>query len=76
MSKQKELEFKLKLIKQGKRTRWAPIFAIIRRFGLGKRIHPAEITRIKRHWRRRKIHPNLKRLEKRKIKSGKKKKKY
>ncbi|MEM1577775.1 MAG: hypothetical protein QXQ30_00345 [Candidatus Pacearchaeota archaeon] len=76
MTKQKEFEFKLKLIKQGKRTRWAPIFAIIRKFGLGKRVHPSVITRIKRNWRRRKIHPSIKRIEKRKIKSGKKEKKY
>lgn len=76
MTKRKDLNFKLKLIKQGKRTRWAPIFAIIRRYGLGKRVHPSEITRIKRNWRRRKIHPSLKRTEKRKIKSGKKEKKY
>jgi len=76
MARYKELEFKLKLAKQGKRTRWAPLFAILRRFGLGKRIHPSEITRVRRQWRRRKIHPSLKRIEKRKIKSGKKEKKY
>jgi ribosomal protein L39E len=76
MPKVKPLALKLKLAKQAKRTRWAPIFAIIKRFGFGKRVHPSEITRIRRNWRRRKIHPKLKRIEIKKIKSGRKKKKY
>jgi ribosomal protein L39E len=76
MAKQKSAELKIRLAKLGKRRRWAPIFAILRRFGLGKRIHPSAITRVKRHWRRRKIEEKLKRFEKRKIKKGKKIKKF
>ena len=76
MPKVKPLSLKLKLAKQAKRTRWAPIFVILKKFGLGKRVHPSEITRVRRHWRRRKIHKKLKRIETKKIKSGKKEKKY
>lgn len=76
MARRKNFEFKIRLAKQNRRTRWAPIFAILRRFGLGKRIHPSEITRIRRYWRRRKIHPSKKRIKERKVKSGRKKKKY
>ncbi|MEM1535098.1 MAG: hypothetical protein QW199_01190 [Candidatus Pacearchaeota archaeon] len=76
MSKQKSFELKIRLSKLGKRTRWAPIFSILRKHGLGKRIHPSQLTRVKRHWRRKKIEEKQKRFEKRKIKSGKKQKKY
>jgi len=76
MSRNKNPRFKIRLAKLGKRTRWAPIFSVLRRYGLGKRVHPSELTRIKRNWRRRKIQEKLKRIDIKKIKSGKKKKKY
>ncbi len=44
-SKKRHLE------KARKQTRWAPFWAILRKFGPGKKIHPSAITRIKRNWR-------------------------
>jgi ribosomal protein L39E len=55
--RQKEISNKkTTLAKQGKRTRWAPAWAVFKKFGVGKRIHPSAITRYKRSWRRTKIH--------------------
>ena len=46
---------KEKLAVHGRRTKWAPIWAVLKRFGPGKRIHPSAMTRIKRSWRRTKL---------------------
>ncbi len=43
------------LQKANKLTKWAPFWAVIKKFGKGKRVHPSEITRVKRSWRRRKL---------------------
>ncbi|MEM0465941.1 MAG: 50S ribosomal protein L39e [Candidatus Pacearchaeota archaeon] len=51
----RQYQKKIKLAKQGKRTRWAPVWVIIKKFGIGKRIHPSAVTHIKRHWRRTKL---------------------
>jgi ribosomal protein L39E len=45
-----------KLSKQGRRTKWAPVWAVLRRFGVGKRVHPASMTKLRRNWRRTKLH--------------------
>ena len=47
---------KEKLVKQARRTKWAPVWVILKKFGPGKRIHPSAITRYKRSWRRGKLH--------------------
>ncbi|MBI5803511.1 hypothetical protein HY448_02385 [Candidatus Pacearchaeota archaeon] len=47
---------KTKLAKYSRRTRWAPIWTIIKKFGAGKRIHPSVITRQRHSWRRTKLH--------------------
>jgi ribosomal protein L39E len=47
---------KQRLTVKGRQTRWAPIFAVLKKFGVGKRIHPSAITRHRRTWRRTKIH--------------------
>lgn len=47
---------KEKLSKQARRTKWAPVWVILKKFGPGKRIHPSAITRYKRSWRRGKLH--------------------
>jgi ribosomal protein L39E len=49
---------KVKLSKAGQRTRWAPVWVVIKRFGTGKArsIHPSQITRNRRSWRRTKLH--------------------
>ncbi len=46
---------KIKLAVHNKRTKWAPFWAVIRKFGSGKRKHPSEITKIRRHWRKTKL---------------------
>ncbi|MBS3090224.1 hypothetical protein J4433_00460 [Candidatus Pacearchaeota archaeon] len=51
------------LAKHGKRTNWAPFWLIPKVFGKGKRIHPSRITRLKRNWRKTKIHLTPRRLK-------------
>ncbi len=46
---------KRRLLKKGKQTKWAPFWVVPKIFGLGRRVHPSRITKVKRHWRRRKI---------------------
>ncbi|MFZ5954893.1 MAG: hypothetical protein ACOYT4_00550 [Nanoarchaeota archaeon] len=48
-SKKKHLE------KVGKQTKWAPFWAVMRKFGNGKKVHPSSITHVKRSWRIRKL---------------------
>ncbi len=38
-----------------RQTKWAPFWAVIRKFGAGKRKHPSELTVYRRHWRRTKL---------------------
>ncbi len=46
---------KIKLSKANKRTRWAPVWTILKKFGPGKRMHPSSITSNRRNWRRTKL---------------------
>jgi ribosomal protein L39E len=43
------------LEKAEKHTKWAPFWAVLKKFGPGKKIHPSAITHIRRSWRRRKL---------------------
>jgi ribosomal protein L39E len=56
MPHNKQTSKKRHLAKHAKRTKWAPFWLIPKVFGMGKRVHPARITRIKRNWRRSKLH--------------------
>ena len=47
---------KEKLTKLGRRTKWAPVWAVLRKFGAGKRVHPSAMTHQKRSWKRTKLH--------------------
>lgn len=47
---------KIKLAKEAKKTKWAPIWVVLKKFGPGKRIHPSTITKHRRSWRRTKLH--------------------
>ena len=76
MAKYKTLAKKLKLGKQGRRTRWTPFWVIPKALGKGKRVHPSRLTRIKRSWRRTRIKNSVKRQEKRNLRPSIKKKKY
>jgi ribosomal protein L39E len=46
---------KIKLGVAVRQTKWAPFWAVIKRFGKGKRVHPSEMTKDRRHWRRTKL---------------------
>ena len=46
---------KIKLAKMNKRTKWAPFWAVIRKHGQGKKVHPSAMTAQRRHWRRTKL---------------------
>ena len=44
------------LAKMGRRTKWAPVWVVLKKFGQGKRVHPSTTTRHRRSWRRTKLH--------------------
>lgn len=52
----KNTEKKAKLVKKGRQTRWAPVWAVLKKYGIGKRIHASSMTRHRRSWRRTKLH--------------------
>ncbi len=47
---------KEKLAKKTRQTRWAPIWVVLKKFGIGKKVHPSVTTRNRRSWRRTKLH--------------------
>lgn len=51
----KRYQKKIKLSVANKHTKWAPFWAVIRRYGRGKRVHPSEMTKHRRHWRQTKL---------------------
>ncbi len=44
------------LAKKARQTKWAPIWVVLKKFGVGKRVHPSAITKHRRSWRRTKLH--------------------
>jgi ribosomal protein L39E len=65
MARYKPKSKKLKLGKQGRRTRWAPFWLVMKVYGKGKKIHPARLTSIKRSWRRTKLKIKPRRIKQR-----------
>jgi ribosomal protein L39E len=55
MARYKHPSKKKRLIKAGTHSRWAPFWAVVRKYGMARRMHPARITHVKRSWRRVKI---------------------
>lgn len=55
---------KATLAKLGRRTRWAPIWVVLKKYGAGKRIHPSQTTKQKRSWRRTKLHIKPRKIRK------------
>ena len=47
MARKKHITNKLRLGKQGRRTKWAPFWVIPKAVGKGKRVHPSYLTRVK-----------------------------
>ena len=50
-SRRKRYQKKIKLTKQNRRTKWAPFWAVLKKYGKGKRVHPSKMTRVRRNWR-------------------------
>jgi len=49
------IQKKTKLAVATRKTKWAPFWIIPKALGKGKRVHPSEVTHVKRHWRRTKL---------------------
>ncbi|NCC70852.1 50S ribosomal protein L39e [bacterium] len=54
MARHKHYAKKRRLIKANNNTKWAPYFAIIKKYGIGKKVHPSKLSQ-KRSWRRNKL---------------------
>ncbi|MBI2136364.1 50S ribosomal protein L39e [Candidatus Woesearchaeota archaeon] len=52
MARYKHLSRKKRLAKLNTQTRWAPYWAVMKKFGKTRRMHPSRITAKKRNWRR------------------------
>ena len=61
----KSYQKKIKLGKLGRRTKWAPFWAVLRRFGVGKKIHASRMTRSRRSWRVTKLRIKPRKIKKR-----------
>ena len=55
MNEKRKQQKKIKLSKANKRTRWAPVWVVLKSRGTGKRVHPSAVTHIRRSWRRNKL---------------------
>lgn len=47
---------KEKLAVKGRQAKWAPVWAVLKKYGVGKRVHASQMTRNRRNWRRTKLH--------------------
>jgi len=63
-SKRKRYQKKIKLSKMNKRTRWAPVWVVLKKLGQGKRRHPSSVTYVRRHWKRTKLKIKPRRIRK------------
>ncbi|MCX6748878.1 MAG: hypothetical protein NT076_04705 [Candidatus Pacearchaeota archaeon] len=61
----KHYQKKIKLSKKAKRTKWAPVWAVLKKYGQGKRVHPSSMTRVRRSWTRTKLKIKPRRIHKR-----------
>ena len=52
MARYKPKGKKNRLAKKLTQTRWAPFWAVPKKFGKGRRVHPGRLTHVKRSWRR------------------------
>jgi ribosomal protein L39E len=51
----KNTQKKETLAKKGRQTKWAPVWAVLKKYGTGKKIHPSAMTKVRRSWRRTKL---------------------
>ena len=63
---------KIKLGVAGRRIKWAPVWALLKKYGTGsaKYHHVSEITKHKRHWRKDRFGSAKLRLKPRKIRKS------
>jgi len=64
MNEKRKYQKKIKLSKAGRRTKWAPIWVVLKKYGMGKRIHPSTVTNNRRNWRRTKLKIKPRRVRK------------
>ena len=62
--KKKKQQRKIKFAKYARRTKWAPFWTVIRKYGMGKRVHPSNMTRVRRNWRQTKLKIKPRRMRK------------
>ncbi len=55
---------KEKLAKKARQSKWAPIWAVLRKYGPGRKVHPSVMTRHRRSWRRTKLKIKPRRMRK------------
>lgn len=55
---------KATLAKKGRQTKWAPVWVVLKKFGMGKKIHPSAVTRTRRSWKRTKLHIKPRKIRK------------
>lgn len=55
---------KTKLARKAKLAKWAPVWVVLKKHGMGKRVHPSSMTRHRRSWRRTKLHIKPRRQKK------------
>jgi len=60
----KNFSKKQKLVKRSRQTKWAPVWIILKKYGMGKRIHPSATTRYRRSWKRTKLHIKPRKIRK------------
>lgn len=56
---------KIKLGVHGRRTKWTPVWTVLKKYGAGKKIHPSRMTRLRRNWRQNKLRIKPRRIHKR-----------
>ena len=54
MTRYKHPAKKSRLIRAARTTKWAPVFAVLKKYGSGKKVHPSYMSS-KRSWRRNKL---------------------
>jgi len=54
-NQKRKYQKKIKLGKQVRRTRWAPVWVVLKKLGTGKKAHPSSVTKLRRNWRRTKL---------------------
>lgn len=58
---------KTKLSVANRKTKWAPFWAVLKKYGKGKRVHPSAMTAKKRHWRQTKLKIKPRRMRKQQL---------